>query len=73
MSDATVEHPTTGWHPDPMGDPILRWWDGEQWTSGVRELPESPDEVVAPPSRRELHARLSRAPRSGARRPKGDE
>jgi len=21
-----------GWHPDPYGQPVLRWWDGYRWT-----------------------------------------
>ena len=32
-----------GWYPDPAGGDGTRWWDGDQWTSHIRE-PE-----VAPP------------------------
>ena len=23
----------SGWYPDPSGDPVDRWWDGQSWTS----------------------------------------
>lgn len=27
-----------GWHPDPYGSPVLRWWDGNQWTDATHPL-----------------------------------
>lgn len=24
--------PPAGWYPDPLGDPVLRWWDDRGWT-----------------------------------------
>lgn len=27
------DQPAPGWYPDPGGEPALRYWDGEQWTS----------------------------------------
>lgn len=28
-----------GWYGDPSGQPLLRWWDGQQWTEHTREAP----------------------------------
>jgi hypothetical protein len=30
-----------GWHPDPGGSPMLRWWDGEDWADRWKP-PEQP-------------------------------
>lgn len=27
-----------GWHPDPQGGHLLRWWDGTQWTSVTKAV-----------------------------------
>ncbi|MGW5266032.1 DUF2510 domain-containing protein [Microbispora sp. NPDC004025] len=35
-----------GWYPDPYGSPLLRWWDGSQWTDATH-APEQ--EAGAPP------------------------
>lgn len=29
-----------GWYPDPLGNPQLRWWNGEGWTEQVSPAPE---------------------------------
>ena len=29
--------PSRGWYRDPYGEDGLRWWDGEQWSSEVRQ------------------------------------
>jgi hypothetical protein len=37
-----------GWYPDPGGSADLRWWNGQQWTSQLQQIPVAP--VVAPPT-----------------------
>jgi hypothetical protein len=27
-----------GWYRDPAGAPMMRWWDGGQWTPGTQPL-----------------------------------
>ena len=31
--------PVSGWYPDPWGQPLERWWNGESWTPNVRPAP----------------------------------
>ena len=31
-----------GWYPDPAGGPVLRWWDGYQWTPATQQLRTQP-------------------------------
>ncbi|QSE87526.1 DUF2510 domain-containing protein (plasmid) [Rhodococcus pseudokoreensis] len=38
----TTPTPSAGWHPDPEGRPQLRWWDGKQWTSATKAIPNRP-------------------------------
>jgi hypothetical protein len=26
-----------GWYPDPAGEALLRWWDGDQWTAKTKQ------------------------------------
>ncbi|MBD3141799.1 DUF2510 domain-containing protein [Microbispora bryophytorum] len=35
-----------GWYPDPYGSPLLRWWDGTQWTDATHSPGQ---EAGAPP------------------------
>jgi hypothetical protein len=51
MTDSQQPFPPPGWHPDPSGEPGLRYWDGARWTehraSGQPNIRETP-----PPSGR---------------------
>jgi len=44
----TPAAPPPGWYPDPYGPPALRWWDGIQWCSQTRPLPQ-PEQALRPP------------------------
>lgn len=44
MIDETPGLPPFGWYPDPAGSPMLRWWNGSQWTDRL----ESPRPEVQP-------------------------
>ena len=49
-----------GWYQDPNDESIVRWWDGQQWTSHTETrvaTPQAPDQPAA-------------APRGGGKRPK---
>jgi hypothetical protein len=35
-----------GWHPDPSGQNVLRWWDGARWTEHTwNDVPDAPTEA----------------------------
>ncbi len=44
-----MSHPP-GWQPDPGGSPLLRWWDGSQWTERVMDPRTTPQPHAAGPS-----------------------
>lgn len=57
MSLSVLLAPAAGWYPDPAGQAVYRWWDGEGWTAGTHDgetsgthEPEPAFEVVAPAS-----------------------
>ncbi len=45
----TTPTPSAGWHPDPEGKPQLRWWDGKQWTSATKAIPNRGGGPTTPP------------------------
>jgi hypothetical protein len=38
----------TGWHPDPAGGPLLRYFDGQQWTNHTAPPPPQYHAAAAP-------------------------
>jgi hypothetical protein len=35
-----------GWHPDPSGQNVLRWWDGTRWTEHTwNDIADAPTEA----------------------------
>lgn len=45
------ENPPAGWYPDPYGQPMTRYWDGNMWT-------EQTGPVSAPPLSQALASRV---------------
>jgi len=43
--------PPAGWYPDPLGEPVLRWWDDRGWTEHT-----ALDEDAVPDGSSRLHA-----------------
>lgn len=37
-----------GWYPDPYGSPLLRWWDGNQWTDATHPRDTAPQGQAVP-------------------------
>ena len=48
-AQVTTPTPSAGWHPDPEGKPQLRWWDGKQWTSATKAIPNRGGGPTTPP------------------------
>jgi hypothetical protein len=53
MSLSVLLSPSPGWYPDPAGQAVYRWWDGDAWTEGTHDgetlgsrAPEPAFEVV---------------------------
>jgi hypothetical protein len=65
----------SGWFSDPAGEPVERYWDGEQWTKDVRPFPPPsgssprPEPPVAPDPPPVMSARVDpgNTPRSSSR------
>ena len=74
MHDVPGSVPTApaGWHPDPSGQPQLRYWDGQRWTDHVSPYPAAQQssadagQAAAPeaaaPQEQPAPARTPRAP-----------
>ncbi|MFI7706432.1 DUF2510 domain-containing protein [Nonomuraea sp. NPDC049480] len=39
-----------GWYPDPYGEPLLRWWDGNQWTDATHAQEQGPSQPQQQPA-----------------------
>jgi len=48
MTNSTPELGEPRWHPDPSGEPGLRWWDGTEWTDRRMDTPAA-GPVTQPP------------------------
>jgi len=46
-----------GWHSDPSGAPMLRWWDGAAWTNHVTAMPGATSPVPSSPASDDPFAR----------------
>src|SRR2546423_7751271 len=38
-----MTNPAPGWYPEAPGSPVLRWWDGTQWTQQTQQAPPRSD------------------------------
>ncbi|MFB9675817.1 DUF2510 domain-containing protein [Streptosporangium vulgare] len=45
----TTQTPS-GWYPDPYGSPLLRWWDGSEWTDATHQTDAPTGQGTAPGS-----------------------
>jgi hypothetical protein len=39
---AVMTNPAPGWYPEAPGSPVLRWWDGNQWTQQTQQAQQRP-------------------------------
>jgi Domain of unknown function (DUF4041)/T5orf172 domain/Protein of unknown function (DUF2510) len=46
-----VANAPAAWYPDPYGERVLRWWDGNQWTPNTHPLEAAVSPAEAPPAR----------------------
>jgi uncharacterized protein YxjI len=35
-----MSNPVPGWYPEAPGSPVMRWWDGVQWTQHTQQSPQ---------------------------------
>lgn len=47
VTDVVTGLPPAAWYPDPSDPGILRWWDGESWSTHTMTNPAEPAPVVA--------------------------
>ncbi len=47
LAAMTTQTPS-GWYPDPYGSPLLRWWDGNQWTDATHQTDAPAGQGAAP-------------------------
>ncbi len=48
VSDVPSTTPPAGWYPDPAETSVIRWWDGNQWTSHLQPAPHTAEESSRP-------------------------
>ncbi|WP_169947858.1 DUF2510 domain-containing protein [Microbispora sp. H11081] len=49
-----------GWYPDPYGSPLLRWWDGTQWTDATH----APEQAAGAPPQPQFQTAQSQTAQS---------
>lgn len=41
-SSAGPENKPAGWYADPADTSMVRWWDGQAWTTHIQDKPSAP-------------------------------